>query len=154
EVLADLRIHAPDLPAPRQVHDDPTIGEFLERITIARAAHATPYFLRHRAVAVPVVEFLRHRLIAVVDDEIAFRIEIFRAHADRGAREAMTAAVEGDRERHLRCLRYLARRIGPLIPGRLWPGERHVRLLEERLVDVRARDGELRHHSVDALVTR
>ena len=88
-----------DLPASRQVEHDAAVGELLERIAVGRAADAAPDFLGHRAVAVPVVELLRHRLVAVVDDEIALGVEDLRALADRGAGEAMAAAVERHRER-------------------------------------------------------
>src|SRR5204863_9152429 len=94
EILADLRIHPADLPASRQIHHDAPVRELLERITISCAADTAPHLLRHRTVTVPVVELLRHRLVAIVDGEIAFGVEILRAHADRRTREAMSAAIE------------------------------------------------------------
>src|SRR5439155_10514557 len=61
EILADLRVHAADLPAAGEIHHHAAVGEFLERVAVSRAADAAPYLLRHRPVTVPVVEFFRHR---------------------------------------------------------------------------------------------
>ena len=85
EVLADLLLHAIDLPAPREIEHHASVGEFLECIAVARSADTAPDLLRHRAVTVPVVGLLRHRLVAVVDRQVSLGIEDLRPLADRRA---------------------------------------------------------------------
>ena len=152
--LRDLRVHALDLPASRVIHHDAAVGELLERIAVLRATHAAPDLLRHVAGLVPVDELGRRRLVAGVDHRIAVGVENLRPHGHRQWREAMTAAVHRHRVGRLGSRGHLAGRFHPIVPRRRGAGHRHLGLLEQRLVDERAGDGELRHHAVDALVSR
>jgi hypothetical protein len=155
EEIADLFVHAADLPAAGIVEDQIAIDELLGRVLIGRAALAGPDIARDGAVIVPIDELLDEGGEALIDQRgVAVLIEQRRAIGDGRARDAVTGAVDRHREGCAGGFGHGAGGFGPIGPGCASARHLDAGLLEQGGVDEGAGDGQLRVHAVDALTVR